>query len=426
MKILMTLYCLNAAGGVEQYMVSLLPELKRQGIDVVLCTEIPADQENQYFSELKHQGVEVHYPRIGPLAIYGWSWICDLLLALVWPLTVGLMIADRILRKRSWDHSYQGIRGRLHNIIGPKLPKSLQAVPIWVLLSWSWLRYRPRLLHALRVDGIHALQWGLRFRVPLVYTEALEPGGDQYYPHLRSWYREPEAIVDRIPVVVTQSERVRAATRASWSSKPTVAVIPWVVKVPESPVQSEKPPIPITFGSAGRLSQEKDIETFLRSVRLLSDDFGSKTVEFLIAGVSPLEEHLKQVATELGLDNRIRFSGRYTLDQLPDIFGNIDVFVISSLTEGAPLAVIEAMAYGKPVVATDVAGTGELVEDQVTGILVRPKDPPGLAAACARFIAQPHLIVEMGHNALQRYQRLYAPEAGAAALCKLYEQLTGA
>lgn len=426
MKVLMTLYCLNVAGGVEQYLVSLLPELRRQGVEVILCAELPVNQTNQYYQNLRLQGFAVHSPHVGPLAIVGWSWAIDLILALTWPITLSLMLLDRVIRQRTWRHSYEGIRGRLHNALGPKLPKWLQAVPYWTLLSWLWLRHRPQVLHVLRVDSIHALQWGLFTRVPLIYTEALEPGGDQHYPQLRPWYRELEKIAHRIPVIITQSERVRAAIRSSWSAIPTVAVVPWVVTVPESPQQVCDISAPLRFGSAGRLSPEKDIGTFLRSAGLLVNEFGSEAVRFMIAGGGPSEDILRQMAVELGLDKTIHFSGHYSLNQLPEIFGEMDVFVISSLTEGAPLAVLEAMAYGKPVVATDVAGTGELVEDQVTGILVRPNDPPGLAAACAKFIAQPHLIVEMGHNALQRYKRLYAPEAGATALCGLYAQVTGA
>lgn len=426
MKVLMALYCLNAAGGVEQYVVSLLPELRRQGIEVILCTELSTNQTNQYFQELRSQGFAVHTPHVGPLPVVGWSWIIDLILALTWPITISVMLLDRVIRQRAWRLSYEGIRGRLHNALGPKLPKWLQAVPYWTLLSWLWLRHRPQVLHVLRVDSIHALQWGLFTRVPLIYTEALEPGGDQYYPQLRPWYRELEKIAHRIPVIITQSERVRAAIRTSWSPIPRVVIMPWVVTVPGSLQRFRGISSPLTFGSAGRLSPEKDIMTFLLSARLLVNTFGSEVVRFAIAGGGPSEGDLRRMAIELGLDKAIHFSGHYSLSQLPEIFGEMDVFVISSLTEGAPLAVIEAMAYGKPVVATDVAGTGELVEDQVTGLLVQPNDPSGLAAACARFIAQPQMIAEMGQNALQRYRRLYAPEGGAAALRELYGQVSGA
>lgn len=424
-KILMALYCLNPAGGVEQYVVSILPELRHQGIDVILCTELPIDKTNQYYQRLQSTGFKVHYPHIGPFALLGWSWVPDLILVALWPLTVSLLIADRILRKRSWKRSYTGMRGRLNNILASKLPKSLQALPFSTLLSWLWLRHQPDLLHVLRVDTVCALQWGLRAGVPLVYTEALEPGGDRFYPHLRPWYRELEKIVERIPVIITQSERVRKAIRATWSSSSQVAVIPWVVEVP--PTQDN--PIPhrnsVVFASAGRLSPEKDIGTFLEAAKLLVDKFGSDTVNFLVAGSGPEEANLKEMANGLGLGNQVRFSGHYSLDQLAEIYSGMDVFVISSLTEGAPLAVMEAMAYAKPVVATDVAGTGELVENQMTGFLVAPKDPHGLAAACERFVNDRSMIEKMGQAAGERYQRLYTPRAGTDALRSLYQQLLG-
>jgi glycosyltransferase involved in cell wall biosynthesis len=423
MKVLMFLNCLNSAGGVEQYVVSLLPALRLIGTEIILCLEIPPDRDNQYYRQLTTQGFRVHYPRIGPFPVYGWCWLIDALLWLLFPITAIVLMVDRLLRSRSWSRSYTGLRGRLNNMVKSLLPEWVQKVPVWCLLTWLWLRNRPNLIHVLRVDGVPALQWSLKLGLRTIYTEALEPGGDVYYPHLSNFYRTLEGVAPRIPVIITQSERVQKSIQQNWHTECNIRVLPWVVTVPRSHnTRSHSKIGRIVFGSAGRLSPEKNIETFLEAAKLLKMEYPDQ-VNFVVAGGGPAEQSLKLYAKEMGLEKDVHFIGPYALDSLPQVFAQFDVFVISSLTEGAPLAVMEAMAYGKPVVATDVAGTGELVLDGVTGFLVPPQDAHGLAAACRKFITDPQLIDRMGQKAIERYQLLYSPAAGARKLHELYTEL---
>lgn len=427
MKILMHINYLNPAGGVEQYIVSLLPELQRQEIEVVFCLEIPSDLDNQYYRRLKSQGIKVHYPHIGPFPVRNWSWPVDFLLWLVFPATIVALLLDSFLRGRSWRESYDGLRGRLNNLVSRWLPRWVSRVPVWTLLTVLWLQHRPQLLHVLRVDSVAALQWGLKLKVPLIYTEALEPGGEIHYPQLSDCYREFEPLAPKIPMIVTQSKRVQRSIRENWHADANVRILPWVVSMPncETNPHDQKRSNLLTFGYAGRLSTEKNVETFLEAARLLLTEYGDR-IRFVVAGGGPAAADLMAYAEELGVADNVLFSGPYTLKSLPEIFASMDVFVISSLTEGAPLAVIEAMAYGKPVVATDVAGTGELVVDTVTGFLVSPKDPVSLAEACARFIMNPDLIDAMGQAANSRYQLMYTPQAGVMGLQALYTELVSA
>jgi glycosyltransferase involved in cell wall biosynthesis len=420
----MFLYSLNPAAGVEQYVVSVLPELRKSGVEVIFCVEQPPEPRNQYLLQLQADGFDVHYPHLGPFPIRGWSWFLDLVLWLVFPLTIVLLFSDRVVRGRQWGEAYIGLRGRLNNITKQWLPGWLHSVPIWLMLTWMWIRYRPALIHVLRADSVAALEWSLRLKRPTVYTEALEPDGPIYYPQLVTCYLKLSKLARKIPVIVTQSVRVKNSIEEKWGAIGNVRILPWVVAVRTAAPQSspDRQASSIVFGSAGRLSSEKSIETFLDAANLVLAGYPDR-VSFVVAGSGPAENDLKAHAAAIGLNKQVQFTGRYSIESMPYVFGSFDVFVISSLTEGAPLAVMEAMAYGKPVIATDVAGTGELVVDEVTGFLVNPQDPQGLARACEVFLVDPGIIDVMGQAAVKRYHDCYAPVAGARSLHNLYVEL---
>lgn len=426
MNVLIFLYCLNPAGGVEQYITCLLPSLKKLGVNITLCVELPPDKDNQYYRDLLSKEITVHYPRFGPFPVYSWRWIIDIILLLLLPLTIVIIAGDVLFRKNKWKTSLKKIRGRLNNLTKPYLPEWIYQTPINLQLSWLKYRYKIDLLHVLRVDSINAIHWGLKSNLPMLYTEALEPGGDVYYPQLATAYSRLETVVSELPHIVTQSKRVKKSMITNWHVDPArINILPWVVEVlPNNEEQtiSEKGGANIVFGYTGRLSPEKDIKTLLDAIKILHTTYANQ-FHLIIAGGGAATRELIAYTEELGLMTCVTFSGAYEKRDLPQILSLIDVFVISSLTEGAPLAVIEAMTHSKPVIATDVAGTGELVIDNVTGFLVQPRDPQALAAACQKFIADPTLVAKVGQKAKAHYQRCYTPQVGAKSLYRLYQKL---
>jgi len=135
--------------------------------------------------------------------------------------------------------------------------------------------------------------------------------------------------------------------------------------------------------AAGALAWRKDYPTLLRAVaRLVGDDVAPGIV--LVAGHGPDEAAIRALATELGVDPHVRFLG-YRSDATA-VMGAADAFVASSCAEGMPNAVAEALAVGKPVVATRVGGTPELVAEGVSGYLVPIGDPSALADAMRRLM----------------------------------------
>ncbi len=130
-------------------------------------------------------------------------------------------------------------------------------------------------------------------------------------------------------------------------------------------------------GIVAKLSPVKGHDHFLRAaarIRERCDD-----VTFLVVGDGPLRADLESLTDELGLADAVRFVG--VREDIPEVLGLMDVFVLSSLSEGAPNVILEAMAAGVPVVASNVGGVPDMVRDGETGRLVEPGDPDALADA---------------------------------------------
>lgn len=135
--------------------------------------------------------------------------------------------------------------------------------------------------------------------------------------------------------------------------------------------------------AVGRLEEQKDYPTLLDAFRILI--LKNVRVQLRIAGQGPLLEVLKRQAVDSGLSDRIVFLGLRR--DIPSLLNAADGFVLSSAWEGLPNVVMEAMAACKPVVATNVGGVPELVEDGVSGYIVPPHDPEALAAAMLKIMS---------------------------------------
>jgi glycosyltransferase involved in cell wall biosynthesis len=117
-------------------------------------------------------------------------------------------------------------------------------------------------------------------------------------------------------------------------------------------------------------------------------------VRFVLLGEGPLRPELEAQAAALGLSDRVIFAG--FRPDVPDILAASEVFVLSSLWEGMPVALLEAMAAGCAAVATDVGGVGQVLRHEVTGLLVPPADPPALADALIRLCRDPATARQLG------------------------------
>jgi len=178
------------------------------------------------------------------------------------------------------------------------------------------------------------------------------------------------------------------------------------------------PPGEKVMGIVARLSPEKDHDNLLQAFAQVWRADGNITL--LIVGDGKLRDHLESLARQLGVSDKTRFLG--SRSDVARLLGVFDVFVLSSITEGTSLTILEAMAAGLPVVATDVGGNSALVADGETGFLVSPRNPDALAWAILKVLSDPGLAQAMGEAGQRRAEAEFGREAMARRYEAVYEK----
>lgn len=141
---------------------------------------------------------------------------------------------------------------------------------------------------------------------------------------------------------------------------------------------------------------------------------------FLFIGRGELEVPLKTQVKKLGIEEKVRFLG--LRQDIPRLLSVMDIFVMPSLSEGLSIAVLEAMAAAKPVVATDVGGNPELVASGETGLLVPARDPEALAHALVKLLSDPATIHSYGEAGLKRVHERFALRTMTSQYQAIYQQ----
>ena len=172
-------------------------------------------------------------------------------------------------------------------------------------------------------------------------------------------------------------------------------------------------------GIITRMRVRKGVEEFLRAMAMVRREH--PMVQTVVVGEVELDGALKQLVADNGLADRLWLLGQRR--DMPEVLSAFDVFVLSSHDEGMSNAILEAMAMEKPVVATDVGGTGEVVQDKKSGRLVPAKNPLPLAAAIEDMLAAPSAAQEMGVQGRQIVEERFSAHAMVSQMEALYLQL---
>ena len=183
------------------------------------------------------------------------------------------------------------------------------------------------------------------------------------------------------------------------------------------------PPGTVLLGNVARLDKVKDHTGLLVAFKLLRETNGGGNVRLVIAGDGPQRAALEEQIVALGLTDVVRLLGNRR--DVAQLLGECDVFVLSSIAEGMPVTLLEAMGAGLPVVSTDVGGVASVVTDGVSGTLVRAGDPQALATALARYVANADLRRQHGDAGRARAVAHFSLEAMVSAYVHLYDDLLG-
>lgn len=175
----------------------------------------------------------------------------------------------------------------------------------------------------------------------------------------------------------------------------------------------------------GSLEVRKGVDNLLRALAR-ADDIGRWRCE--VIGGGPEAESLEALAATLGIPEQVQFLGPRPSDEVAEAFKRASVVVVPSIigpggrTEGIPTVIMEALAHGRPVIASRVTGVPELVEDGVSGLLVPPGDIGALAEALQRIRRDPDGALKMARDGRARVVAEFDAAANAAAQLALFER----
>jgi glycosyltransferase involved in cell wall biosynthesis len=239
--------------------------------------------------------------------------------------------------------------------------------------------------------------------------------------HLHACLGEIDASRD-VPIAVHNTDLVIAVSHAvaNQVKNPKPIVVYSGVELCEDHDPPDKQTrIPVVLGAACRLVDIKGVSDLLRGMALLSPEFPNLRLE--IAGEGPELENLQEEARRLGITQRIRFLGWWR--DMDPIYRSWDIFAMPSLTEAFPMAALEAMAQSLPIVATNVGGLSELVEDGRTGYLVPPEDPEALASRLRALIRDADQRQKMGAAGYRRVREHFSADRMVAQTAGIYRSL---
>ncbi len=177
----------------------------------------------------------------------------------------------------------------------------------------------------------------------------------------------------------------------------------------------------VTIGTASRLIEQKGLRYAIQAFAQLAPDYPN--VQLLIAGDGVLRAELEAQVASLNLNDRVRFLGWQ--QDITRVMAGYDVFLMPSLWEGFGLALLEAMALSRPVVATHVSAIPEIVQDGETGILVPPRDADALAVELRRLLDDPERRKRMGAAGRARVAEHFSEEKMISETLAVYWRSTG-
>lgn len=349
------------------------------------------------------------------------------------------VLAARLARRLAGSFRFQFVCLDDLGTLGRELRD--EGFPVWVLgrrpgVDWRCSWQLANLLRRERVDVVHAHQYTPFFYAITARLLCRRPS-ILFMEHGRSFpdYPRPKRMVvnrlllERRDRVVGVGEAVRQALIHNEGIPPQkVAVVYNGIDLSAYSNGSDRDTVRREIGvgdrdlvilQVARLDPLKDHATAVHTLEYLVRR--RPDARLVLVGEGPLLSKVQQLVAECNLSANVHFLG--LRKDVGRLLSAADLFLLTSVTEGIPLAVIEAMAAGLPVVATRVGGTGEVVADGQTGLLAPAGDPEGLARSILRIAEDPALASQMGRRGRERAWAVFSEDQMLASYADLYREM---
>lgn len=291
----------------------------------------------------------------------------------------------------------------------------------WIALCWYLARHRPTRVHlhgykAIILAGFISILLRQRF---IVTYHGLASTAIALSPSLKKYLMTETLVLPRASAVIAVSDEIRTELIERGVPKGRTFLIPNGIADSYSAARSGSSTVieHSRLVAVGRLVPEKNFALLIQAMPLLCAAFPNVTLD--IAGEGPLREEILEGARKLGVLDRVRFLG-YVSD-IPSLLASADCFVMPSKTEGMPMALIEAMAASKAIVASSVGGIPSMVRHRKEALLFPSGDLEALVTEISKFLGDAAERRRFGDAARIRYVEQFTASAMANAYRNLYD-----
>lgn len=402
-KIIFVRSLLTAYGGAEHTFALLACELKRRGYDIAFVTRPPINKAHPYHRMLVAAGIRVLTP-----SVLSKNRLLRALEVFTRPF---LFVPYVIYRRKSIKQSWASVCSIAETWL-VRLEERLFMLPFKRLKR----KGEEFIIHICGPEGRTPLlaYWGKRNGVPVVYTESVEADEVCIKNFGMKWTLEA---INDIPLVICCGPRVAENIRNRYSYRGLIETIPFLIEERKSLSAGRRESNgTVVLGSVGRLVEHKRYQDVIWALSELRRD--GYAVELVVAGDGPMKPLLERQAREMKVEDAVTFIG--TFGDISEVMAKIDVFVLPSFSEAQPLAITEAMSYGKPVVSSHFGGIPDMVENGASGFLIQPGDRDGLLSALTTLVRNPDLRREMGDHGRRLYNANRTTEVVVGRIEKAY------
>ncbi len=395
----MVMTVLAPIGGIEAALVPLCRELKAQCHETLVFAIEPFSLINQNVEALREADIAVFTSprwlvRLAKLGISRRVQLSKVMIIVAAPLLLPIAFVGALIKRRSLRRSWNGTAGKVRGILARWL--NFDSL-FYLRLRSAFRRCPPDVVHVhgwgCGEDPPGGLQWLRQYPYPVVYTEHNSPDPTLHQVILNA----PMNLAD-VLIAVSKAGK-EGLLKVGCACRP-IEVIPYSVE-PLQPASTKRDVHKgFTITCVARLMPQKGHVYLLEAMAYLIHEM--QDARLWLAGEGPLKPELESQVQRLKLDEYVQFLGAVTRAELPDLLAQTDVVVLASSWEGLPVALIEAMSAGKPIVATNVGGNPELVVNGENGLIVPPRNSVALGEALLQ-LKFPQLCRQMGEASRRRF-----------------------
>jgi glycosyltransferase involved in cell wall biosynthesis len=398
--------------GADETLVTYAVQIQKAGHSVSVLLMYGATKDDPYSKRLEDAGVPV-------------SWLASRLAAS--SLGTGRELCQRIFGR--FPASKRLIRNRMLGVVTGLASRNYEQCREFLK------QQNADLMHIITPDpsAMVMIRAGYDAGLPVIYQEL---GLPYHPPDFESYYRQFTSVLSLCTEVAALSPKLLERCRAELPISNKLSVLPIMSDEITNGNGSANGTNGngqrnrangsnghVNFGFAARMEELKGPLVLMKAFAETHEQVPG--VRLMIAGDGSQKEQVNALARSLNVESSYAYSGVYTRPNERKAFmHDVDVFVMPSFTEGTPNSIIEAMANGKPIIASAVGGIPDMI-DSSAGILVPPGDSAALSKAMTYLAGNKELRLTMGKAARERYLKLFSPQAVVPLMLETYSRLAG-